>query len=275
MRYEKERPYGCKPTRIRVQKVGSARAGRASSLHRSAVVQFPVDRILAQRTRRRSSRPVTKRSSRGHTRGSAGSAWRADHTVIMPASAPLLDGTLRYDALSRNGSRFELRLKNTSDSESRVLSPQERLAIQLLLLGHSQKEIAFQLGVSITTVSTLIRISLKRLGIPCWQHVVLAAAFLERARTATGSDAGCVITTDQGIYAISVELSSALLALTEAEREVVLAAADGGSNEQIACTAKKSVRTVANQLASAFKKLGARGRGELLRCIVLQTFSST
>ena len=193
---------------------------------------------------------------------------------IVPerGSAALLDGFLQYESLSRSGSRFELRLSRRETAGRRGLSEDERGAIQMLLLGRSQKEIAFELGVSVATVSTLIRVALRRLGIPCWQHVVLAAAFLERAamNDHRPSIPGCEMSVEEAACVVHVELSSALLSLTDAERDVVLAAADGCSNEQIACGSNKSVRTVANQLASAFRKMGARGRVELLRCIAQQ-----
>ncbi len=51
--------------------------------------------------------------------------------------------------------------------------------------------------------------------------------------------------------------------LTLAERAVVGLAAAGLSNEQIASARKSAPRTVANQLASAFRKLGVGSRFEL------------
>ena len=51
--------------------------------------------------------------------------------------------------------------------------------------------------------------------------------------------------------------------LTEAEREVALAALAGMSNAEIARLRASSPRTVANQLASVCQKLGVRSRAEL------------
>ncbi|NOU29432.1 MAG: helix-turn-helix transcriptional regulator [Polyangiaceae bacterium] len=51
--------------------------------------------------------------------------------------------------------------------------------------------------------------------------------------------------------------------LTLAERAVVGLAAAGLSNEQIARARKSATRTVANQLASAFRKVGVGSRFEL------------
>jgi DNA-binding CsgD family transcriptional regulator len=51
--------------------------------------------------------------------------------------------------------------------------------------------------------------------------------------------------------------------LTSAEREVALLALAGKSNNEIADARHCSVRTVANQLQSVFRKLGIRSRAEL------------
>jgi DNA-binding CsgD family transcriptional regulator len=53
-------------------------------------------------------------------------------------------------------------------------------------------------------------------------------------------------------------------ALTAAEREVVRLALDGLSNAQVARARGTSVSTVANQLASIFRKLGVGSRYELI-----------
>jgi DNA-binding CsgD family transcriptional regulator len=51
--------------------------------------------------------------------------------------------------------------------------------------------------------------------------------------------------------------------LTGAELAVATALVEGASNQQIAIARGSSVRTVANQVASIFRKLGVRSRGEL------------
>lgn len=51
--------------------------------------------------------------------------------------------------------------------------------------------------------------------------------------------------------------------LSECELSVVLLAANGRSNQEIAFIRRASVRTVANQLASAYRKLGGASRARL------------
>jgi DNA-binding NarL/FixJ family response regulator len=59
-------------------------------------------------------------------------------------------------------------------------------------------------------------------------------------------------------------LSDARLSvLTNAERQVALDVAAGLSNQAIAKKRKRAVRTIANQLASIYRKLGIASRAEL------------
>ncbi|MGE0790294.1 MAG: response regulator transcription factor [Sandaracinaceae bacterium] len=68
-----------------------------------------------------------------------------------------------------------------------------------------------------------------------------------------------------GLLVISVPLDerSAVDSLTPAERFVAYLAAHGATNAQIARRRATSARTVANQLASIFKKLRVGSRHEL------------
>ncbi len=57
---------------------------------------------------------------------------------------------------------------------------------------------------------------------------------------------------------------AALAPLTDAERDVVMLVLLGLSNQEVAERRACSVRTVANQLASAYRKLEVGSRGELV-----------
>ncbi len=60
--------------------------------------------------------------------------------------------------------------------------------------------------------------------------------------------------------------------LTAAERAVAAMIVDGMSNAEIAKARGKSVRTIANQVASAFRKLGVGSRVELSSVLALHRF---
>lgn len=69
--------------------------------------------------------------------------------------------------------------------------------------------------------------------------------------------AGC-----EHVY-VSFATSTAIAALTATEAEVARMAASGASTSAIARTRRVSERTVANQLASIYRKLGLTSRLEL------------
>lgn len=64
-------------------------------------------------------------------------------------------------------------------------------------------------------------------------------------------------------FAVSSEPLPEAPSLTEAERGVLALLLEGLSNAEIAKRRKTSVRTVANQVASLFKKHGVSSRSEL------------
>ncbi len=69
------------------------------------------------------------------------------------------------------------------------------------------------------------------------------------------------------VISLPADVGDRLDALTAAERAVVLDACGGLSNAAIARKRKRSARTVANQLASAYRKLGVASRTELVAVI--------
>ena len=52
--------------------------------------------------------------------------------------------------------------------------------MESLIRGESQKAIAYELGVALTTVSAHLRVGLAKLGLR-WEQAVLAGAILERS----------------------------------------------------------------------------------------------
>jgi DNA-binding NarL/FixJ family response regulator len=57
--------------------------------------------------------------------------------------------------------------------------------------------------------------------------------------------------------------------LTEAERAVIVGVLAGKTNAQIGRERARSVRTIANQVASAFRKLSVRSRSELAAALAV------
>jgi DNA-binding NarL/FixJ family response regulator len=65
------------------------------------------------------------------------------------------------------------------------------------------------------------------------------------------------------VFSVPLATADAVGSLTAAEREVVSALLAGLANREIAAQRRCSVRTVANQVASVFRKTGVRSRAEL------------
>jgi DNA-binding NarL/FixJ family response regulator len=71
------------------------------------------------------------------------------------------------------------------------------------------------------------------------------------------------------IAILSFAIGAGAEALTEAESDVVRAIFEGHSNATIARARGAAVRTVANQVASVFRKLGVQSRAELVASAAL------
>jgi DNA-binding NarL/FixJ family response regulator len=186
-----------------------------------------------------------------------------------PNPAPLLEaflaGELEVVEASRQAAVYRVVVRRRPPDPRRRPSPQERRVIERLVRGKSQKEIAFELGIALTTVGSHLRVATEKLGLSNWECAVAVAAVLRRGALETEGDGA----PDGGATTIQVHLAErALGALSPAEREVALLALDGRSNAEIGSLRRSSARTVANQMATTFDKLGVRGRLALVRRLV-------
>ncbi|HEX6273898.1 MAG TPA: helix-turn-helix transcriptional regulator [Polyangiaceae bacterium] len=134
------------------------------------------------------------------------------------------------------------------------LTPREEQVLELADSGRSNKAIAGSLGISTSAVATLLaRARKKTCDGPCAaEHPVPhdeAASSSEIIDDANGTQAPPLLTEARG--------------LTSAERAVVELALSGLSNAAIAEKRCCAERTVGNQLASAYAKLGIASRREL------------
>ncbi|MDI3283820.1 LuxR C-terminal-related transcriptional regulator [Polyangium sp. 15x6] len=124
--------------------------------------------------------------------------------------------------------------------------------------GHSNKLIAYELGIPEGTVATHIRSIRMKLGVRSRTELVDRYLTLRDAEVSEFS-----------IFASRVMIGAAEAAspdaasLTPSECDVASMAARGMSNARIAAGRRCSTRTVANQLASVYRKLGVSSRAEL------------
>jgi DNA-binding CsgD family transcriptional regulator len=151
-----------------------------------------------------------------------------------------------------------------------------RILESLFFLG-AQKNVALEFGVSLSSVAGVTKECLELLGLPCKPSRV-SPLVIAAAHAARGDSIVCWGRASQFAHAsvsyrvVSLARPDAELAslLTPAQFEVVRLRVEGKSHVEIAVLRHRSRRTVANQLAESFRRLGVSGRAELIRCLITQ-----
>lgn len=146
------------------------------------------------------------------------------------------------ERIERDGRRSYLVFENLPVRHRlRALSAQEASVLELSARGLAGKWIAYSLGLSMATVSDALASAATKMGVGSRVRAVSVAASLLGHR----------------LDAPPVE------ALTIAERDIVELIASGMSNADIAALRGRSVRTVANQVASILRKTKSGSRRAL------------
>jgi len=139
--------------------------------------------------------------------------------------------------------------------------------LERLFQGEGQKAVAADMRVSVASVAGYSTAALA--AIACRHRVSRAPILLVMAALAArGSDSGPVRHEGwraDGTWLVSVEIPGATFRerLSSSEAEVVRLSIEGEPHATIAELRGTSIRTVANQLASAFNKLRVSGRSSL------------
>jgi DNA-binding NarL/FixJ family response regulator len=201
----------------------------------------------------------------------------------LPADLPrlwheLTHGLLTVTAHQNTDTRHYVEFSRRSNSDPCALHPRTVVILERFLLGESQKSIAINMHLSTATVSGLLRTGVALLGLEATPRLmpmflaVLAHAARGRippdsfdARRVDTEHGGCLLILNRPDCAISHLLS-------RGERYVVRALLDGCTHAEIARMRATSARTIANQMARAFAKLGVSGRLQLV-CHVLSQHS--
>jgi DNA-binding CsgD family transcriptional regulator len=142
--------------------------------------------------------------------------------------------------------------------------------LEPVLLGSTQKAVALEAGMSVSTVSTCLKVALGIIGLTCPASKVppVIVALVSAARSSTGAVGRESLVTEgtRRYRVISIERPDLALSslLSPAEYEAIRLLIEGKHHEEIAQERRASPRTVANQIGSAFRKLGVSGRSELL-----------
>jgi DNA-binding NarL/FixJ family response regulator len=165
------------------------------------------------------------------------------------------------DHIEAEGKRAVVAIRNTPLAQSLCrLTAQEATALEMARAGAANKEIALNMQLAPSSVTRLLKsvtlklnatladlIRLLATGVICHRDLVFGT--MDLSMFSPGVAAAVPVWRDL---------------LSEAETNVIEAVLRGQSNHEIATERGSSVRTVINQLASAFEKLAIRSRRELL-----------
>lgn len=157
-----------------------------------------------------------------------------------------------------------------TDAPPGRLSARDEQILERALLCGVRKLVAMEVGLSCSSVATILQSCFQFIGLACLPSripaLLVAAAHARRCPTA-GSGSSTVLSGLQfSPQTVSVVRPDKALAhwLAPAEHEVMTQLIEGNSYAEIARLRGTSVRTVANQITSAFRRLGVSGRAELL-----------
>lgn len=148
--------------------------------------------------------------------------------------------------------------------------------LESVLTGESPKVLAYEGSVSTSTVAARCGIGLQSIAaettVSAAPALLLVAAHTARGMKLGGALVRPITGAEGERWLVRYERPDRQFAasLTEAECEVVRLLVEGRSHAQMSRIRERSERTIANQLGSAFRKLGASGRTALVAQLLRQ-----
>ena len=181
----------------------------------------------------------------------------------------LIEGQARVSAHYYSDGQFCMEL--VSAKATRVPSARQLLVFQQLLSTASQKAVSFERGLSVSSVTGMLKGVLSSVGVGCVPSRV-PLLLIVGARAALGAVSICGAQVEERrspavvrwIYRLQGPDAWLEHRLTPRETEVARLLVEGLNHAQIAARCSIAVRTVANHLASSYRKLRVSGRLELL-----------
>jgi DNA-binding CsgD family transcriptional regulator len=155
--------------------------------------------------------------------------------------------------------RYILAVRNDICADTLALHPMEARTIELSVLGKCPKEMADDLGVSLSRTYALRQSALEKLSARSIGDVIALG------RQLPGVLWSSLPLGQEALFALKAPVAAQDLArLTNAERDVVRDLMRSVSRREIARRRKRSLRTVANQVSSIYQKLRVSNRNELI-----------
>jgi DNA-binding CsgD family transcriptional regulator len=183
----------------------------------------------------------------------------------------LVSGAFRILDFSRSEQHYRVALEEVRPGcRLPPPSPVDIETLERTLLGEAQKVIAIETGCSASTIASRTARCLKALGLACTTSAVPASLIMllraAKYELKTRYSVTELVGAGRTVLSVSMQRPEATFGgrLSTAERDVALLVADGCSHRDIARSRCASLRTVANQIASAYRKLGVSGRFELI-----------
>lgn len=185
----------------------------------------------------------------------------------------LVTGTYKVESWSHSPERWSLVVRRRAELIGPRLPPPRlrdwEILEQALLCG-VRKLVALEVGLSCSSIAVIMQTCFQYMGVSCLPSRIpglLVAACEARHRQSGGRSRPRFSNDVQADrQTISVRRPDVALAawLAPAEHAVIRLLIEGQSYAEIAQTRQTSIRTVANQIASGFRRLGVSGRAELL-----------
>jgi len=218
----------------------------------------------------------------------AGVLDRAFRAAVMEATAAcfcaidseavwidLIEGrTVVVDEFSSSGRSF-LVVRRRTEKAVRSITPRTLEILEEVLLGADPKVVAIDRGLSASTIATCLKHAYEAIGIRCKpSKVPLLLVTLVRAAKRGGRLEGgraADLEYSNGLYrALCLPSPDAVLDrfLSPAEKAVLRMRLEGKSHAEIAARRRTSLRTVANQVATAFHRLGVSSRSDLMGLLI-------
>ncbi|HEX3849533.1 MAG TPA: helix-turn-helix transcriptional regulator [Polyangiaceae bacterium] len=187
--------------------------------------------------------------------------------------AELIGGSCKVEEaqFSAQTCSLVLRRGHRISSPAAALSKRDTEILEQSLLDGVRKSVAADFDLCPSSIAEILRRSFAFMGLSCWPSripfIVVMAAHARHAQSSPAPDSRMVAKNQHNCrQSVSISRPDSELAghLSRAEYAVTRLLIEGKSYAEMAAVRQTSKRTVANQLASVFHRLGVSGRAELL-----------
>lgn len=163
-----------------------------------------------------------------------------------------------FDAFTAGVARYIVAIRNPDPIVARrALTPREQIVLEHVLAGRSGKWTACELNLSESVIARALRLALDKLGAPNTATLTGVPVLAFEPLPGVGTEADLAV-------ARTAPPARSLANLSDAERSIVTDLFGGKCIPAIALERGTSPRTVAHQIGSVYRKLGASSRRELL-----------